>query len=68
MVVLFYGIALFSCLIGTICGMGGGVIIKPVLGVPAYAGGYGQFPFRGDGGGDDPMECGSNSDKGGVHH
>ncbi|SDX65824.1 sulfite exporter TauE/SafE family protein [Eubacterium barkeri] len=31
MVVVFYGIALFSCLIGTICGMGGGVIIKPVL-------------------------------------
>ena len=31
MIVICFLVALFACLIGKICGMGGGVIIKPVL-------------------------------------
>ena len=29
--ILSWLVALLSCIIGTICGMGGGIIIKPVL-------------------------------------
>lgn len=35
MKIVFYMVAMLACLIGKICGMGGGVIIKPVL--DAYA-------------------------------
>lgn len=31
MYLLFCAVTLFACILGTICGMGGGVIIKPVL-------------------------------------
>ena len=31
MVILFFLVSFLSCIVGAICGIGGGVVIKPVL-------------------------------------
>ena len=31
MVLVFFAVSILSCTVGSICGIGGGVIIKPVL-------------------------------------
>ena len=37
MTVVYLGVSFFSCIIGTICGIGGGVIVKPILDMFAFS-------------------------------
>ena len=46
MVFVFFAVSILSSIAGSICGIGGGVIIKPVLDAVGIECEQHQFPFR----------------------